>query len=144
MSTSPNQFTFPFIDDGSGTGTLCAGAVVEIQAANGSWQPFTFMLDTGAFAVSLSSSVGQQLGLNPANATNVDQVSGVDDQAQKAYQYNVQARFHGMTTPFKAPIPIIVMPDQGDMLLGRMNFWGAIISTILIDCIHQQTTFTLA
>jgi hypothetical protein len=138
------QYVFPFIDDGSGTGTKAAGAVVEIQGTDGSWQPYPFLLDSGAFAVTVSANVGQQLGLNPANATNADEVGGVDDQSQKAYQYNVTARFQGMTVPFKSQVPVVVMPDQGDMLLGRMNFWGAIVSSILIDCVAQMTTFTLA
>ena len=131
------QFTYPFNPDGS------AGAVLEIQDAQGNWQPFQFMLDTGAFAVTVSASVGQQLGLTPANATNADTVGGVDNQTQKAYQYNVQARFQGMNAPFKAAVPVVVMPDQGDMLLGRMSFWGNIISSILIDCVGNETTFTL-
>jgi hypothetical protein len=138
------QYVFPFIDDGSGTGSKAAGAIVELQDSSGNWQPFVFLLDTGAFAVTVSSSQGQQLGLNPTNATNVDEVGGVDDKEQKAYQYNVQSRFQGMTTPFNAPVPLVVMPDQGDTLLGRMGFWGAIVSSILIDCEAQTTTFTLA
>ena len=132
------NLSFPFID--AGDGILAAGAVVELQAADGSWHSWQFLLDTGADSVSLPASIAKQLGLSPMSGT-LGQVQGVDDQSIVDETYTVGVRLQGMTDSVQASVT--VLPDEFTPLLGRLGVWGILFSSILIDCVAKQTTFTV-
>ena len=135
---STSSFTFPFYDDGSGI--LAASATLQLSSDGKTWSSFQFELDTGACIPTLPASAGKILGVNSKNGQAL-QLEGVDNKPITCYQYTLQGRFQGSTIAF--PIDVVILPFEGSILLGRESLWGQQFSSIQIDCVKQQTTFTL-
>jgi hypothetical protein len=148
MATQPKTFTYPFIPQPSGI--PAAGAVVEFQQLDeegeptGSWVPIQFLLDSGADTPTLPNSAMQSIGISSEETGTPEEMEGIDSKPVQAEQYTLTARFQGSTTTF--PLQVTFLPDP-DMLLGRLSLWqssGGPVTSIVIDCVKQQTTFALA